>query len=149
VQHVQERLGRPVGVENISAYVSWVDNDIAEAEFFNLLAQRTGCWLLLDVNNLVVNALNAGVDDPVAEACAFVDAIDARHVGEIHLAGHDARGAIVIDDHGSHVPDSVWQVYAHALRRLGPVPSLIEWDTNLPSLEVLLAEAARADGMAP
>jgi uncharacterized protein len=149
VQHVQERLGRPIGVENISAYVSWVDNDIAEAEFFNLLAQRTGCWLLLDVNNLVVNALNAGVDDPVAEACAFVDAIDARHVGEIHLAGHDARGAIVIDDHGSHVPDSVWQVYAHALRRLGPVPSLIEWDTNLPSLEVLLAEAARADGMVP
>jgi uncharacterized protein len=148
VQQVQERLRRPMGVENISAYLQWDDNSLAEPEFLNALAQRTGCWLLLDVNNLVVNALNNGAADAVAEACAFVDAIDARHVGEIHLAGHDASGSIVIDDHGSRVPEAVWQVYAHALQRMPGTPSLIEWDTCLPSMEVLLAEAACADGMA-
>jgi uncharacterized protein len=133
VQRAQERLARPIGVENLSAYLGWDDDTLAEADFFNQLARRSGCWLLLDVNN------------PVAAACAFVDAIDAASVGQIHLAGFNDAGPLVIDDHGSRVHDPVWQVYAHAIRRLGPRPTLVEWDTDLPAFEVLLAEARQAD----
>ena len=148
VQRVQDRLQRPIGVENLSAYLQWADDAWAPAAFLNALAERSGCWLLLDVNNLVVNALNDAAADPVAHACAFVDALGSRHVGEIHLAGHDARGALVIDDHGSRVAASVWQVYAHAIRRHGAQPTLVEWDTALPAFEVLLEEAAQADQVA-
>jgi uncharacterized protein len=148
VQRVQDKLARPIGVENISAYLGWADDTLAEAEFFNALAARTGCWLLLDVNNLVVNAKNANASDPVAAATAFVDAITARHVGEIHLAGHTETPTLVIDDHGSRVQAPVWQVYAHAIERLGPKPTLVEWDTALPAFEVLLGEAREADRIA-
>ena len=143
VQQVQERLCRPIAVENLSTYLRWADDSLDEAQFFNELAQRSGCAVLLDLNNLVVNAINLGAD-PVASACRFVDAIDARHVAEIHLAGFNAEGPVVIDDHGSRVHDPVWQVYRHALRRVGPVPTLIEWDTDIPALDVLLAEAQTA-----
>ena len=143
VQRVQERLRRPILVENLSAYLHWVDDTMAEPEFFNSLTRRSGCGLLLDLNNLVVNALNDGVDAVVA-ACRWVDAIDAGSVGEIHLAGYHDGGDIVIDDHGSCVHDDVWQVYRHALRRLGPRPTLVEWDSALPPLAVLLGEADKA-----
>jgi uncharacterized protein len=143
VQRVQERLSRPILVENLSAYLHWADDAMAEPEFFNRLAQRSGCGLLLDLNNLVVNALNDGAD-AVAAACAWVDAIDPAIVGQIHLAGYHDAGDIVIDDHGSRVHADVWQVYRHALQRLGPRPTLIEWDTALPELAVLLDEAALA-----
>ncbi|MBI5257970.1 MAG: DUF692 domain-containing protein [Burkholderiales bacterium] len=143
VQKVQERLRRPLLVENLSAYLRWADDSLDEAGFFNQLARRSGCRMLLDVNNLVVNALNAGLP-PVATAQAFIDALDPAIVGEIHLAGYADLGDIVIDDHGSRVHAPVWQVYHHALRRLGPVPTLIEWDTDLPALDVLLDEAALA-----
>lgn len=144
VQRVQERLKRPILVENLSTYLRWADDRIAEPEFFNRLARRSGCGLLLDVNNLVVNALNAGVD-AVAAACRWVDAIDPGIVGEIHLAGYHDAGDIVIDDHGSRVHAPVWQVYRHAVRRLGAPPTLLEWDTDLPALEVLLDEADMAE----
>ena len=143
VQQVQERLRRPIAVENLSAYLRWADDALDEAEFFNGLARRSGCSMLLDLNNLVVNALNRG-EEPVASACRFVDALDARHVSEIHLAGFSAQGALVIDDHGSRVHDPVWQVYRHAVQRLGAVPTLIEWDTDIPGLDVLLHEARTA-----
>lgn len=148
VQRVQERLRRPIGVENLSAYVAWADDTLSEAQFLSELARRTGCWLLLDVNNLVVNARNAKAADPVAAACAVVDAIDARAVGEIHVAGHDDRGPLVIDDHGSRVGDAVWQVFARAQQHAPGTPTLVEWDTNLPAFDVLLDEAARADAIA-
>jgi uncharacterized protein len=142
VQRVQDRLKRTILVENLSAYVVWRDAEMSEPEFFNQLHQRTGCGLLLDVNNLVVNALNhhAGTD-PVACASGWIDLISAPSVGEIHLAGYQDLGDIVIDNHGSCVHAPVWQVFAHAVRRCGPVPTLVEWDTDLPSLEVLLGEA--------
>ena len=143
VQQVQERLRRPIAVENLSAYLRWADDALDEPQFFNELARRSGCSVLLDLNNVVVNAINHGVD-PVVTACRFVDAIDVRHVAEIHLAGFNAQGPLVIDDHGSRVHDAVWQVYRHALRRLGPVPTLIEWDTDIPPLDVLLEEAQTA-----
>jgi uncharacterized protein len=143
VQCVQERLQRPILVENLSAYLHWADDTMDEPEFFNRLARRSGCGLLLDLNNLVVNALNEGADE-VAAACAWVDRVAPDIVGEIHLAGYHDAGDLVIDDHGSRVRGNVWQVYRHALQRLGPRPTLIEWDTALPDLEVLLDEAARA-----
>ncbi len=145
VQQVQERLRRPILVENISAYLRWEDDALAEPEFFNALARRSGCGLLLDVNNLVVNSLNRGAADAAAEACAWVDTLDPAIVGEIHLAGYDDAGSLVIDDHGSVVHEPVWRVYRHAQRRLGAKPpTLIEWDTALPGFDVLLGEARRA-----
>jgi uncharacterized protein len=148
VQRVQERLRRPMLVENLSAYLHWADDRIAEPAFFNELARRTGCGLLLDVNNLVVNALNDGARDDAAaaaKACAWIDAVEPSIVGEIHLAGYADAGGIVIDDHGSRVHAPVWRVFAHALARLGPRPALIEWDTDIPPLAVLLEEAAQAE----
>jgi len=147
VGRVQDRLGRALLVENISAYVGWAGDTLAEPEFFNLLTERSGCGLLLDVNNLFVNARNAGHAPAAAarEAMRWVDALRPGSVGEIHLAGHAQRDdGLVIDDHGSAVCDEVWAVYAHAVQRLGRVPTLIEWDTAVPPLEVLLAEAGRA-----
>jgi len=146
VQQVQERLKRPILVENLAAYLRWADDHIAEPAFFNELARRSGCGLLLDVNNLVVNALNAG-GDAVAQANAWVDAIDPGVVGEIHLAGYHDAGDTVIDDHGSRVHAPVWQVFRHAVARLGARPTLIEWDTGLPALDVLLDEAAKAQAV--
>jgi uncharacterized protein (UPF0276 family) len=149
VQQVQERLRRPLLVENLSAYLHWSDDRIAEPQFFNALTQRSGCGLLLDVNNLVVNALNDGHDEAgaVRAACAWIDAIDAASVGEIHLAGYHDAGDIVIDDHGSRVHAPVWRVYAHAVQRLGARPTLVEWDTDLPAPAVLLAEASQAEAL--
>jgi uncharacterized protein (UPF0276 family) len=144
VSQAQDRLKRPLLVENLSAYLGFADSDFSEPEFFNALARRSGCSLLLDVNNLVVNALNEGADDEtdaMRSACEWIDALDAHAVGEIHLAGYKDMGDIVIDDHGSRVHAPVWQVYRHALQRLGPVPTLVEWDTELPALDVLLGEA--------
>lgn len=148
VEQVQQRLRRSIAVENLSAYLRWADDSLDEAHFFNELARRSGCTVLLDLNNLVVNAINHG-DEPVAAACRFVDAIDVRHVSEIHLAGFDARGPIAIDDHGSRVHEPVWQVFRHALARLGAKPTLIEWDTAIPALDVLLAEAQQAHALMP
>ncbi len=150
VQRVQERLGRPILVENLSAYLSFDDpGQWPEAAFLAELARRTGCALLLDVNNLVVNALNAGRDGrepaaPVAAACAFIDALPPAAVGEIHLAGYCDTGTLVIDDHGSRVHAPVWSVYRHALAHCGVRPTLIEWDTDVPALDVLLDEARSA-----
>ncbi|WP_284614327.1 DUF692 domain-containing protein [Aquabacterium humicola] len=144
VQRVQDRLQRPILVENLSAYLRWADDSLAEADFFNRLARRTGCGLLLDVNNLVVNALNAGTD-PLRTTSEVIDALDAGIVGEIHLAGHAELGDIVIDDHGSRVDAVTWAAYRHAIARFGAVPTLIEWDTDLPALDVLLDEAATAE----
>lgn len=156
VQRVQDRLQRPILVENLSAYITWRplpdEQPLAEPEFLNSLARRTGCQLLVDVNNIYVNALNArrtgGQADPLQACRTWLDAIDPGAVGEVHLAGHchvsDAHGDIVIDDHGSKVAAPVWELYAHAIARFGALPTLIEWDTDVPPLDVLLQEAAQA-----
>ncbi len=149
VARVQDRLQRRMLVENLSAYLSFDDDVMPEPDFLSALCARTGCGLLLDVNNLMVNALNVGADYPLAHCCAFVDALPRGIVGEIHLAGHcvvnqAGSAPLVIDDHGSRVRPEVWRVYAHALQRFGAVPTLVEWDTDLPPLAVLLDEADQA-----
>ncbi|MEI7465531.1 MAG: DUF692 domain-containing protein [Burkholderiales bacterium] len=144
VSRVQDRLRRPLLVENLSAYLSFRDSTLAEAEFLAMLCQRNGCGLLLDVNNLMVNALNECVPEPLSHGLAFIDALPLGIVGEIHLAGYCETPDIVIDDHGSAVRPAVWALYERALQRFGAVPTLIEWDTDVPPLEVLLAEAQLA-----
>ncbi len=152
VQRVQERLGRAIAVENLSAYIRWNDDSMDEPAFLASLARRTGCSLLVDVNNLHVNTLNLQLADAQTDVLqasrAWLDAIPPDSVAEIHLAGHAHCGDIVIDDHGSPVCDAVWDLYRHAVGRFGPVPTLIEWDTDIPALDVLLAQARHADGMA-
>lgn len=153
VQRVQDRLARPLLLENLSAYIELAGSDRSETDFLAELARRTGCHLLVDVNNIYVNALNAVIRgsgaDPLAQCRRWLDGIPARSVGEIHLAGHCAMDDIVIDDHGSRVREDVWQLYRHALQRFGPVPALIEWDTALPTLAVLLEEAQHGRSLLP
>jgi uncharacterized protein len=149
VQRVQERLRRPFIVEHLSAYIQFTQQDFSETDFLNALTQRTGCSLLLDVNNLYVNALNEQMaghgDDPLAAASQWITQIRSGSVAEMHLAGHCVMDDIVIDDHGSRVSEPVWALYALARERFADAPALIEWDTDIPPLDVLLQEAAQAD----
>ena len=139
VARMQDVLHRRVLIENISSYVRFAGDDYDEASFLNALAARSGCGILLDVNNLYVNECNFGVS-----AAAQIDAIAPQHVGEIHLAGHLVTDAAVIDHHGARVADAVWTLYERALRHCGRVPTLLEWDTDLPALDVLLDEVEQA-----
>lgn len=148
VQRVQDHLQRPIAVENLSAYLRWQANEMGEPEFLNQLARRTGCHLLVDVNNIYVNGLNdrlqGSLREPLAACRDWLEALEPDAVAELHLAGHVDCGDIVIDDHGSRVVPAVWSLYRHALERFGAVPTLIEWDTDVPDLQVLLDEAATA-----
>lgn len=141
---VQDRLKRRILIENPSAYLSYRNSDIPEAEFLAMLARRTGCGLLCDVNNIHVSAANTG-----GNAYAFLDALPPQAVAEIHLAGHAVNEvdgqAMLIDDHGSAVAEAVWSLYHHAVARFPEAAALVEWDSNLPPLDTLLAEAAQAD----
>jgi uncharacterized protein len=144
VDQVQACLRRPILLENPSTYLRWRHSTIPECEFLAAVAGHTGCGILCDVNNIYVSAANHGWD-----SSAYLAALPAAAIGEIHLAGHSVRqlpnGRVLrIDDHGSRVVPAVWALYAEALARFGPVPTLIEWDTDIPALEVLLDEAARA-----
>ena len=144
IHEVQDALGRRILVENPSSYLRFRHSSMAEPHFLAELARRTGCGLLCDVNNIYVSAWNLGFD-----AESYLDALPVSAIGEIHLAGHVANDAdgqtILIDDHGSRVAAAVWKLYQRALERFGPVPTLIEWDTDIPELSVILGEAAIAD----
>lgn len=139
VAQLQDRLGRRILVENVSCYLELGPHEMGEGEFLAALARRTGCGLLLDVNNLYVNQVNLGRD-----ALAQMHALDPESVSEIHLAGYFTGEHCLIDTHGARVSGEVWRLYEAALERFGPVATLIEWDTDLPPLEVLLDEAAKA-----
>ena len=139
VTQAQDALGRRILVENVSSYLAYRASEMSEGEFLAELAQRSGCGILLDINNLFVNARNHGFDARVALAD-----FPAQHVGEIHLAGHQPIDDLLIDDHGSRVAPAVWALYAQACERLDDLPALIEWDSNIPALDVLVAEACAA-----
>ncbi|THF63309.1 MNIO family bufferin maturase [Pseudothauera rhizosphaerae] len=145
VDRVQERLRRPMLLENPATYVEFAESTLGEAEFIAEVVRRTGCGLLLDVNNAYVSCTNHGSD-----ARAYVQALPLGAVGEIHLAGfarqQDAAGAdLLIDSHGSPVDRAVWALYAFALERLGPTPTLIERDHDIPPFDTLLGEAREAE----
>jgi uncharacterized protein len=145
VEETQEVLARRVLIENPASYLRYRHSSIPEPEFLTEVVRRTGCGILCDVNNLYVSARNFGFD-PIA----YLDALPIEAIGEIHLAGHHTAedADILIDDHGSRVAKPVWDLHAAALQRFGPVPALIEWDTNLPALEILLDEARHAQELA-
>lgn len=136
IGEVQDRLRCRIAVENVTAYLRFRDSEMPECEFVAEVVRRAGCGLVLDVNNVYVNAANHGFD-----ARTYLDAIDPRSVEEIHLAGHERIGARLVDTHAQRVAPAVWRLYEDALDRVGNRPTLIEWDAAIPPLEVLLDEA--------
>lgn len=144
IDELQEVLGRPMLLENPSSYLAFAESEMSETDFLRAVSDRTGCGLLLDVNNVFVSATNLGLD-----ARAYVADFPMDRVGELHLGGHDEdeddHGApLLIDSHGRAVADPVWTLLGDVLARRGPAPLLIEWDTDVPDWPVLRAEAARA-----
>jgi uncharacterized protein (UPF0276 family) len=142
VEEAQDQLGRRILLENVSTYLRFPESAMPEWEFLAELARRSGCGVLLDVNNIHVSATNHGFD-----ACDYLAAIDPASVGEIHVAGFEVSGAMLVDTHGTRVADDVWRLYAAAVERMGPKPTLVEWDTDIPALDVLLDEAGKARGI--
>lgn len=147
VGRVQDRLRRPMLIENPSRYLAYAADDWGEVDFLHELCRRSGCALLLDVNNVEVSAFNLGCDP-----APWLDAFDPALVGEVHVAGHSRKddgvgGTIAIDDHGSAVRQSCWDLLSAFLRRAGPRPVLVEWDSDVPDYATLSAEVARADAL--
>jgi len=150
VHEVQDALGRAYVVENPASYVGFAASTLVETDFLAELVARTGCQLLCDVSNAYLSAANMGYD-----AYAYIDAFPAHAVAEFHLGGFTREadeatpgGEILIDTHAGAIADPAWDLYAYALHRFGPRPTLIEWDNDLPAFSSLLAEAERADGVA-
>lgn len=144
VRQTQDALGRQILIENLSTYFAYKDSRLAEWEFLSAVVELSGCGLLLDVNNAYVNAVNVGLDIE-----AFFAGLPVAAVQEIHLAGHLRKRVgdrdLLIDNHGSTICADVWRLYDQAIERFGPIPTLIEWDTDIPSLDVLVGEARAAD----
>lgn len=143
IDMAQMFLRRQILIENPSAYIQFKSSTIPEPEFLQAIAQRTGCGILLDVNNIYVTAKNHGLD-----ASYYIDNISAKYVHEIHLAGYaevDIEGKkLLIDDHGKRVFPDVWKLYGEAIEKFGRIPTIIEWDTDVPELNVLIEEAQKA-----
>lgn len=150
---VQDRIKRPILIENLSAYLrpeqlaaELKDRQMPEFEFLKLMCQKSGCGLLLDLNNLLINELNRGTDAPVSHLKRTLDSLNKDIVGEIHLAGYTQQqtNQAIIDDHGAHVSEQCWELFEHAAGLFTHTPCLVEWDTNLPSWQTLLNEAKKA-----
>ena len=144
INETQDLLGRQILIENISSYLTFSHSTIPEWEFLAGLADETGCGLLCDINNIYVNSVNHGFDPR-----DYIDALPATHIREMHLAGYtekqDLAVSLLIDTHSRPVADAVWQLYAHAVDRFGNLPTLIEWDADIPDFSVLMDEAAHAE----
>jgi uncharacterized protein (UPF0276 family) len=143
VHYVQERLGRRLCLENVSTYVQFDQSEMSEWEFISELTRRTGCWLLFDVNNVFVSAFNHGYD-----ALDFLNGIPADRVIQFHLAGHSDMGNYMVDTHDHPVRAEVWDLYKAALKRFGPVSTMIERDDNIPPLADMLVELEHARALA-
>ncbi len=139
VAAAQDSFGRRILVENPSAYIAFADETMGEAKFLTRLVERTGCGILLDINNVYVSAANTGGD-----AAAYLRALPTMAISEIHLAGHSVANGMLIDTHDARVSDAVWALYADTIARIGARPTLIEWDRDVPEISVLLGEAHAA-----
>ena len=139
VREVQDFLEVPFALENVSSYLTYTSSAMPEWDFLGEIAERADCGILFDCNNIYVSAKNHGFD-----ANAYVDAMPADRVVQIHLAGHTDKGSYLLDTHSDHVKDEVWELYRRTLRRVGRTSTLIEWDTDIPEWEVLVAEAEKA-----
>ena len=140
ILQVQDFLGRQILIENPSPYLTFTDSTMTEWEFVERLVKKADCYLLLDVNNVYVNAINNGFDP-----LNYLEGIPENRVKEIHLAGYEERENYLLDTHGYPVHPPVWELYQAALARFGAIPTLIEWDTDIPSFEVLMAQANKAE----
>jgi uncharacterized protein (UPF0276 family) len=143
IARVQDRLGRRIAVENVSSYAAFHADAMPESEFLTAVCETADCGILLDVNNVFVSAHNHGFD-----AGAYLDSVPAERVFQLHLAGHSVSGGLLIDTHDHPVCDEVWALYARAVRRLGPVSTLIEWDDRIPGWDRLVREVERARAVA-
>lgn len=143
VRQVQDALGRRILLENVSSYVSYTDSSLSEWTFLDALAREADCLILLDVNNIHVSAHNHDFDP-----LAYLDGIDPARVWQIHLAGHSRAGELIVDTHDHAVPEPVWALYAQAIRRLGPVSTMIERDADIPPLPALIEELDAARRLA-
>jgi uncharacterized protein (UPF0276 family) len=139
IARVQECLGRRILLENVSSYIAYRSSTMPEHEFLARVATEGDCGILLDVNNVYVNARNHGFS-----AKEYIDALPADRIGQIHLAGHTDKGSYLLDTHVGPVPESVWELYRYAVKRFGTIPTLIEWDDAVPEYDVVAAEASRA-----
>lgn len=140
--HVQRRIDRPFGIENLSSYVTFRDSTMTEWEFYTSVVREAGCWSMFDVNNVYVSSQNHGFDPD-----AYLAAIDYSRVLQVHLAGHTREpNGTIVDTHDQPVPDAVWALYARAWAIGGPFPTLLEWDANIPPMPEVLAELAKAKG---
>ena len=139
IRHVQDRLGRRILVENVSSYLTYTITSMPEWSFLSAVAEEADCGILLDVNNIYVNAVNHGFS-PIE----YLSGVAAERVGQIHLAGHSSQGDLLIDTHDHPVPTAVWRLYREAVRRFGAVSTLVEWDDQIPTFEELVTEANRA-----
>lgn len=146
VDRVQQRIGRPLLIENISSYLNQSHNTMSETDFLLRLVERTQCGLLVDLNNLLVNAHNFGKGAPLDEAKRWLQQIPTSAIGEFHLAGCTPaeEESLLVDDHAEAVSDTCWALYEFAVAQFGPKPTIIEWDNNLPKWEALLEQAATA-----
>lgn len=150
INFVQQKLQRQILVENLSSYISFEDDEMSEAEFLVEVSNRTGCGLLLDLNNILVSAHNTNADNALVYAKHWLENIPVGAVKEIHLAGYSkvSEGELIIDDHSQPISSDCWQVYEDAIKRFGNIPTLIEWDNDLPSWLTLTAEAEHARKLA-
>ncbi len=139
ITQTQEFLGQRILIENPSTYLLFTHSTMTEWEFINALTKKADCYILLDVNNLYVGAVNHGYD-----SLEYLDALEPSRVKEIHLAGYEEKEDYLFDTHGYPVHGPVWQLYKKALKRFGPVPTLIEWDTDIPPFAIMMAEANKA-----
>ncbi len=139
IAEVQDRLGRQIAIENVSSYISYQDSELQEHEFLKAVVEEADCLCLLDINNVFVSSRNHGFDPK-----EYIKTIPPERVAYYHLAGHSDMGTHLLDDHGSPVPDAVWELYDYAITSLGPRTSIIEWDSRLPSMERLVQEAKSA-----
>jgi len=149
LDEVQDGLGRPYVIENPSTYVAFSTSTMTELEFLNALVRRTGCQLLCDVSNVYLSGHNMGYDP-----YSFIDGLPVTSVSELHLGGFTPEedeanpgGTLFVDTHASTIAEPVWDLYAHAIRRFGPKPTIVEWDNDIPALATLLGEASRADAV--
>jgi uncharacterized protein len=139
VEKVQSQLGRSILLENVSSYVTFAESSLTEWEFLNEIARRTGCGILLDINNIFVSAKNHGFS-----ATDYIEAITPEKVMQFHLAGHTDHGSYLLDSHIGPVPSGVWELYRYAVQRFGEVSTLIEWDEDVPDFDTVVAESTRA-----
>jgi uncharacterized protein (UPF0276 family) len=139
IQQVQELLGQSILIENVASYLTFADGELSEWEFLTAVAERADCLILLDINNVYVNARNHGFNPP-----DYLDGVPPERVWQFHLAGYEDRGTHLLDTHGAPVHPPVWELYRAAIARFGPIPTLIEWDKDVPPFSVLEREMVRA-----